>query len=157
MRHFSWRTCRVRPARARMNGKFCLSDHSAVFMSVFREKWYAEHRMVACPKTSKNISDGPSPSIIHLLRGTIRPSVNASYLEPPVKLPPMLAAVIWPFGAASSALAACRNAPKNGVNFDGCDMSQSNLSTAKIHASILSRATWVDGRKCAIGSIGVCN
>mgnify|MGYP000717909949 CR=1 FL=1 len=43
------------------------------------------------------------------------------------------------------------------VNLSGADLYDANLTGADLTGAKLSGATWIDGRICAKGSIGVCN
>ena len=48
------------------------------------------------------------------------------------------------------------NADLRFVNFRNADFTGADLTGAQLHRSDFSGATWVDGKKCADGSIGVC-
>ena len=62
---------------------------------------------------------------------------------------------------ADLAGAALHNANLSGSNLAGANLSYANLrgadlAGAKLARTILERAYWVDGRVCAVGSIGAC-
>ena len=49
-----------------------------------------------------------------------------------------------------------------GASFKGANLFEANLLGANVSGAIfdeanLSNVTWIDGKKCALGSLGVCN
>ena len=67
---------------------------------------------------------------------------------------------------ALPAMAACSDPARPGVDWSGCnkaatdlgyvDLSHADLSYADLHGARLDRTKWTDGRRCAVGSTGVC-
>ena len=43
-----------------------------------------------------------------------------------------------------------------GANLSGYSLERLNLSCANFDGANLNNATWTDGKKCALGSIGTC-
>ena len=48
------------------------------------------------------------------------------------------------------------HADLSNADLSHADLSHANLSHADLHGARLDRTKWTDGRRCAVGSTGVC-